>query len=279
MKRKIIFISDFFSDHFVGGAALNDEEAVSLLSKEFEVVKIKSRYTYSGFIEENKNNFFIISNFFELPQNVVQSLKSCNYAIYAHDYKFVKHTNPAVYENFKVPEEDLISLDFYKQSKKIICQSKLQKEIYDLNLNFQDKTINFSGNLWSSKHLELMKKLKEEKKENSSAIMSSPYPQKGTQKAIDFCKENKKRANVISSDNYEFFLKKMSSNSEFIFFPTTPETLSRTCVEAKLMGIKVITNKLTGVFHEPWFQKSSEEVNEYLLNKKNTFCKFIKTII
>ena len=109
--------------------------------------------------------------------------------------------------------------------------------------------------------------------------MSSPYPQKGTQKAIDFCKENEKRANVISSDNYEFFLKKMSSNSEFIFFPTTPETLSRTCVEAKLMGLKVTTNKLTGVFHEPWFQKKSEEVNEYLVNKKNTFCKFIKTII
>ena len=34
MKRKIIFISDFFLDDFVGGAALNDEEAVSLLESD-----------------------------------------------------------------------------------------------------------------------------------------------------------------------------------------------------------------------------------------------------
>ena len=64
MNDKIILISDFFIDDFVGGAALNDEEIFKLLSKRFDVYKIKSRYLYEGFILENLDSFFIISNFF-----------------------------------------------------------------------------------------------------------------------------------------------------------------------------------------------------------------------
>ena len=60
---KIILISDFFIDDFVGGAALNDEEIFTLLSKNFDVYKIKSRYLYHGFIQENFDSLFIISNF------------------------------------------------------------------------------------------------------------------------------------------------------------------------------------------------------------------------
>ena len=279
MKRKIIFISDFFLDDFVGGAALNDEEAVKLLSEKFEVIKLKSRYVYPGYIEENKNNFFIISNFFHLPVQIIQALQRCQYLIYAHDYKFVEHTNPAAYENLKVPEKDLINVDFYETSKGIVCQSSFQKNIYDANLNVSGKTVNFSGNLWSKNHLELMKRLKSSDKEESSAILSSPYPQKGTQKALQYCQENHKKVNVIASDNYEFFLEKMSKNKEFVFFPSTPETLSRTCVESKLMDINVVTNKLVGAMYEPWFSEDSEYIHNYLLEKRNSFSNFIESLM
>ena len=43
MNDKIILVSDFFIDDFVGGAALNDEEIFKLLSKRFDVYKIKQR--------------------------------------------------------------------------------------------------------------------------------------------------------------------------------------------------------------------------------------------
>lgn len=279
MKEKIIFISDFFLDDFVGGAALNDEEAVKLLREKFEVVKIKSRYVYPGYIEENKGNLFIISNFFHLPEQIIQSLKKCQYLIYAHDYKFVGHTNPAAYENFKVPKKELINVDFYEASKGIICQSLFQKSIYDDNLNVSGKTINFSGNLWSKNQLELMKKLKFSDKEDSCAILGSPYPQKGTEKALHYCKKNNKKTNVIACDDYELFLKKMSKNKEFVFFPSTPETLSRTCVESKLMNIKVVTNKLVGAMHEPWFSENSEYVHNYLLKKRDSFNSFVQKFI
>ena len=64
MNDKVILISDFFIDDFVGGAALNDEEIYKLLSERFDVQKIKSRYLYEGFIQENLDSFFIISNKF-----------------------------------------------------------------------------------------------------------------------------------------------------------------------------------------------------------------------
>ena len=71
LDDKIILISDFFIDDFVGGAALNDEEIFKLLSKRFDVYKIKSPYLYEGFIQENLDSFFIISNFFGINFNFI----------------------------------------------------------------------------------------------------------------------------------------------------------------------------------------------------------------
>ncbi len=124
-----------------------------------------------------------------------------------------------------------------------------------------------------------MRKLRDSQKEDACAVLSSPYPQKGTQKAVDYCKNNNRKVNVIASDNYEFFLKKLSENKEFVFFPSTPETLSRTCVESKLMDLKVVTNKLVGAMYEPWFSKDSESIYAYLINKRKTFGSFIKDLI
>ena len=129
LNDKIILISDSFIDDFVGGAALNDEEIYKLLSKRFDVQKVKSRYLYEGFIIENLDSFFIISNFFGVNRAIRDLIQSrCKYILYCHDYKFVSHTNPAVYTNFEVPPNDLINVSFHTDAHRIICQTQFQKK-------------------------------------------------------------------------------------------------------------------------------------------------------
>ena len=279
MNDKIILISDFFIDDFVGGAALNDEEIFKLLSKRFDVYKIKSRYLYEGFIQENLDSFFIISNFFGINPELRSLIqKNCKYILYCHDYKFVQHTNPALYPNFQVSPNELINLDFHWKAHRIICQTQFQKNIYDLNIERPLKTLNFSGNLWSDTHLEFIESLSHNKKNNKHAVIDSPYPQKGTAISVKFCQDNNLEFDVIKNPDYECFLQTLSQYSGLAFHPSTPETCCRLVLEAKMLGLKVETNELIGASYEDWYCLNGKDLINKMRHKRETFADFISEI-
>ncbi len=269
MNNKIILISDFFIDDFIGGAALNDEEIFSLFSVSHDIQKVKSRYLYEGFILENTESLFIISNFFGIVPPIQKLLQEkCKYILYCHDYKFVSHTNPAVFPEFKVPPGQLINVEFHQGASKIICQSGFQKDIYDRNLNLPEKTINFSGNLWSDSHFELLEELRALPKNDKCAIINSPYPQKGVKEAVKYCGQNRFNFDIIEDENYESFLRKLAQYSKLVFFPTTPETFSRIVIEAKMMGLEIVSNDLIGALREKWNTLNGAELAETMKSKK-----------
>tara|TARA_R110000851_G_scaffold292490_3_gene447027 strand:+ start:152 stop:997 length:846 start_codon:yes stop_codon:yes gene_type:complete len=279
LSDKVILISDFFIDDFVGGAALNDEEIFVTLNKHYDVQKIKSRYLYPGFIQENLDSFFIISNFFGISPTIRDLIQSkCKYILYCHDYKFVQHTNPAVYPDQIVPQRELINVDFHKDSHKIVCQTQFQKDIYDKNLKCPDKTVSFSGNLWSEKHLDLLESLLEGKKRTRYAIVNSPYPQKGVKEAVEFCEKEKILYDIIEDSDYEKFLQKLSQYSHLVFYPSTPETCCRLVLEAKMMGVKTIINNLIGCSYEPWYYKEGKEMIDFMREKRKGFRDFFRNI-
>ena len=280
MTDKIILISDFFIDDFVGGAALNDEEIYNTLKKHYDVQKIKSRYLYPGFIQENLDSLFIISNFFGIDPQIRDSIENqCNYILYCHDYKFVHHTNPAVYPDFIVPRDHLINVSFHLNAKRIVCQTDFQKKIYDKNLNAPDKTYNFSGNLWSDDHLNLLEKLRNNSSSiDKCAVVNSPYPQKGTEQSKEYCRQNNIPFDVIQDPNYESFLKFLSMYSSLAFHPSTPETCCRLVLEAKMLGLKVFTNELIGASYEPWYERDGLALTNTMRDKKNDLVNFIKNV-
>ena len=63
-------------------------------------------------------------------------------------------------------------------------------------------------------------------------------------------------------------LQRLGQNEGFVFFPKTPETLSRIIVESRMMDMKVITNKLPGAVGEPWFEKRGAELIDIMRNKR-----------
>jgi hypothetical protein len=55
-----------------------------------------------------------------------------------------------------------------------------------------------------------------------------------------------------------------------VFFPQTPETLSRVVVEARMMGMSVVVNKMIGATREPWYQQKGNDLIEIIRSKRST---------
>tara|TARA_Y100000004_G_scaffold196287_1_gene265834 strand:+ start:3382 stop:4227 length:846 start_codon:yes stop_codon:yes gene_type:complete len=269
---RYILTSDFFIDDFIGGAALNDEEIYKVFKKNGEdIEKIKTSEITEDFLNKEKESFFIVSNFFHLAPELREKLMKLKYIIYAHDYKFVQHTNPAAYDDFKVPESDIINKDFHEKAIAIMCQSSLQQNIYNLNLDVKDSTINVSGNLWSDEDFEVLEEVEKIKnKKQMCSVIKSHYWQKGVPEAIKICIEKKFNYDLIHDDNYHNFLRKLGANAALMFYPLTPETLCRAVVEARMMNVKVITSNMVGATHEKWFDEiKGKELIDYMKERRN----------
>ena len=73
------------------------------------------------------------------------------------------------------------------------------------------------------------------------------------------------------------FIKDLGQYKTLVFFPQTPETLSRIVVEARMMGMSTKTTNNVGAIHEDWFEKKGLDLINYLrYNKKK---EIINTIL
>jgi hypothetical protein len=250
---KIVFIADFFVEQVLGGGELNNEECINILkNKNFDVIKIQSHLVTPDLLNTNKDNKFIVANFINLTEECKNLLQTLQYVIYEHDHKYLKTRNPQNYENFKAPPDQIINYDFYKNSQAVLCQSGFHLSIVEKNLGL-DNIVNLSGNLWTLDTLDLMKELCAKDKLDKCSVLQSPIAHKNTRQAVRFCEYKKRDYELVASAKHEEFLDKISNNKTFVFFPKTPETLSRVVVEARMMGMSVITNKLVGAAQEAWY--------------------------
>lgn len=267
MPRRICYISDFFIEHILGGAEINDNVLLTEVFKT-KAERIQSHLVSLQRLKENTGSLFIISNFTNITEPCKEFLqRSCSYIIYEHDHKYLRSRDPSLFEAFKAPEEEIINLEFYKNAKKVICQSQFHLDILQKNLNINN-VINISGNLWSLESLELMRKLGKKEKKQECSIVDSNISHKNMLGAIAYCKAKNKNYNLVKSSEYFSFLDQLSNSSTLVFFPTTPETLSRVTVEARMLGMKTITNKNIGAIHEEWFSLKGEKLIDYMVQKK-----------
>tara|TARA_R100001082_G_C4365742_1_gene161838 strand:+ start:369 stop:1988 length:1620 start_codon:yes stop_codon:yes gene_type:complete len=279
MNRDIVYISDFFLEHILGGGELNDDELLKILNeKNHNIVKIRSNIVTIDMLQQKQDSFFIISNFINLNDECKQYLSdNLDYIIYEHDHKYVSNRNPAFFRNFEVPNKEIVNYFFYKNARSVFCQSTFHKNIAFKNLKLKN-IYNVSGNLWSLDTLEVIRVLAKNKKTKLCSIMNSGIEHKNTRGAIRYASENNIKYVLIQSQSYHEFLSKLSKNDTFLFLPKTPETLSRVLVEARMLGCKVLTNNLVGASIEPWFEKKDEELIEYMISKRDEIYVKIKEL-
>ena len=274
----IVYVSDALLSDIIGGGELNDHELCLELERRDHSVK---KYRSSQLIEENvdTSSFYIISNFVMLNSKVKEKIQNtCNYMIYEHDHKYLRNRNPAAFKAYKAPESMVINQEFYKKAKAVFCQSSFHESIIKKNLNLNN-LYNVSGNLWSIESLETMRVLSKKEKDDCYSVMNSQIEHKNTREACFYCEKKEFKYSLIASSNYQEFLSMLSNNDKFIFLPKTPETLSRVVVEARMMNVRVITNKRVGASYESWFNLKGEKLIDYMLNKRNqTADKIIEVI-
>lgn len=279
MTKNIFYISDFFAEEIIGGGELNDLELINLLKNEFILDKYKSNIISEDIIKNNKEAIFIISNFINLSDRCKEYLqKNCKYIIYEHDHKYLKSRNPGLYPDFKAPPQEIINKKFYLNAKKVICQSKFHLDIIKKNLDINN-LINISGNLWSVESLDLLRNIGKNKKKERCSIMNSSIKHKNTLGAIRYCKIKGREYKLIENSEHSSFIRDLGSSSTFVFFPETPETLSRIVVEARMLGMKTITSKNIGAIHEEWFSLKGEELIEYMTEKRGEILNKIIEVI
>ena len=242
-------------------------------------MKVKSRNLDPAAIQNELVDFYIISNFLELSyQSYTFLTERANYIIYEHDHKYVRNRNPAQYENFEVPESELVNQKFYQNAKAILCQSDFHANIVRKNLGL-DTIKSLGGNLWSSDSLELMSSLAKQEKLDMCAIMQSDNWHKNTIGAVRYCKVKNLSHALIPPSDYHDFLSQLGTYKRLVFFPQTPETLSRIAVEARMMGMAVVTNQNVGATKEPWFHLKGEELIEAMRNKREEIPQIVRDII
>jgi len=277
----IVVISDFFIDETIGGGELNDHELVELMiDRGHKVYRLKSKNVtvelLNALIGEDLSTNFIISNFRMLSEECKRMFYSptfkngqLKYMIYEHDHKYLKTRNPAYYEDYHAPREEIINYEFYSKAMAILCQSQFHADIVKLNLGFSN-IVSLGGNLWASETLDFLEEQSTKpKQENKYSVMESDIPHKNTAEAAAFCKYKDLDYELIPSQPPLDFLQQLGKNEKLVFFPKTPETLSRIVVEARMMGMTVVANKNIGATKEPWFKFKGKELVDIMREKRN----------
>jgi hypothetical protein len=263
-KKKVIFIADAFAHQHTGGAELHDAIVIDFFKQQELLHEIKNTMEIDvPYISEHKDKIWFISNFVAL-KNVCKALlaKECEYYIYEHDYKFSKVRNPINFPDFLCPKNDLMNLNFYASAKKVICLSKMHREIFDKNLNINN-IVNINCSMWSDEQLELFKTLQGTPKNGKFAVIKTNNATKRMPQTIEFCRANKIPFDLIASQNYEEFINILSNYSGLAFMTGHPEPTPRVAIEAKMLNCKFLApKKLISVAHEDYFHLTGADMIE-----------------
>ena len=276
---KILFISDFYINEIIGGAEICNNVLINKLKNCYNITCEKSHNVKIQDIE--KYDFFIIANFFQLNDEIKNYLslnKQKKYVIYEHDHKYVLNNNPSIFPNFVIDENYLINKNFYSNSIATLAQSKIHSEIIQKNLLLEN-VINLGGNLWDDNSLSILSKYRNTTKTIKFGILKSTNKNKGMLQAIEYC--NKKNINfeLIEFQEYEEFINNLSKVENLIFFPQWLETFSRVSLESKVLGCKLITNKLIGAASEEYLHQNSDKVIETIKDKNIEIINIFKNLI
>jgi len=255
--KKIVFIADFFIDEIKGGAEICDDILIEMLRSDgFDVIKFKNSNLSHKHIKLYHlcGYHFLISNFTLMSDAVSTELIKYpgSYSIMEHDHKYVKTRNPAVYEDYIVPFQDIVNREIFTNAKWIFAQSKIQATTIQKNLKINN-VINLGMSLWTREQLDIIEKNLTSSKQADAAIVDSKNPTKNTAVTINFCKEKSLPYTLIGSSNYAEFIEQLSKHETYVFLPRVLESFNRVLLEARMLNCKLITTNLNGCTSEEWF--------------------------
>lgn len=102
---------------------------------------------------------------------------------------------------------------------------------------------------------------------------------KGVSEALDVANASGFDYSLIKTHTHGELLEKLSDFASLIFLPLIHDTCPRIVIEAKLMGLEVLTNsRAQHVYEDWWHNKSPDESQKYIAERPTWFCSKLKEI-
>jgi hypothetical protein len=279
----ICFVCDNFVEHKNGGAELSLEALIKHSPE--EIIKVRSRdFTIQ---KASGARLVVFSNIAELDFPVMRSVSKClKYVFIENDYKYCCFRNPLKHKALEGVDCDCHKRYFGKEiedfilgARKVFWKSIAQKEHYHARLPVLSTVPSYviSCN-FSHDDIEWFIELGKQKKNGKYLVMKSDSWVKGVEKSVAYCKKNGLRHKVVGDIEYKEFVQEMAKYSGLVFMPEGYDTCPRMVVEAKVMGLDVITNENVQHRDESWFTGDRDAMIRYLLERPIEFWRQIEAI-
>lgn len=168
-----------------------------------------------------------------------------------------------------------------EKSQHIFYMSERQRAVFSNHLpNLDFSKTSILSSCFSKKDLALFDSLKssKEEKNNKYAILKGfggwHSEAKGTDNAKNFCSINKLEYDILPIQKYEDHIKTLSRYKGLVFLPIIDDTCPRAIIEARLLGLEVITN-INCQHVTEWWWKDETKTLDYIKSRPEAFWKTI----
>lgn len=283
----------------IGGTNLT---ILSMLEDRIEhVVKLSTSSFTKNDIAQNLDKVWIIGNIMGLAQRGDSSLIE---ALFSSVKKFIKiefDYNFCQYRG-EIPHQKLANTrclcpygatgvtilsdiyDFILQKVgHIFYMSERQRAIFANhipNLDFAKTSI--LSSCFAKKDLALFDSLKASKEKNNKYAILKGFggwhsEAKGTDNAKNFCIVNKLEYDILPIQKYEDHIKTLAKYKGLVFLPIIDDTCPRAIIEARLLGLEVVTN-INCQHVTEWWWKDESKTLDYIKSRPQHFWDMIDTL-
>tara|TARA_R110002153_G_scaffold64821_3_gene173689 strand:+ start:54332 stop:55171 length:840 start_codon:yes stop_codon:yes gene_type:complete len=259
--KKVIFVADYFQEEVLGGAELSTEVLVNnLKSRGFEVEKLKCLDFKDLHLKENLiiTNFVTLSDYYK---NLISN--NSNYIIIERDQKYVRTRNLTNYDNFIAPDSEIVNREFYKKASSVLCLTEKHTELTKLNLKL-DNIFNIGCTQFSEDQLLMIESNITNEKNSRFAVVNG----KLDKHAVEYCKKNNLAYDHLPRMEYSELMKTLSKYEGLVFMSHHFESFCRLLVEAKILGLRIITDNRSGCTYESWFKSNMGLDMSNIIRKK-----------
>jgi len=281
-ESDVIFVSDMFSDEYLGGAELSTDALAS--TSPYKVYKLKSSEVNQETIGKGSQKLWVFFNFSQIAFQALPAIvANCHYFVVEYDYKFCRYRSVELHEATESKPCDcrdtqhgkLVSA-FLAGAEHIFWMSAQQKERYESNFAFlKDTETTVLSSIFTVDdfdHIEKLRLAREKNGHNSKyAIVNSNSWIKGVADTKSHLDERQIDYELLSGLSYQDMLRRLSEFNGLAFLPLGGDTCPRTVIEAKLLGLELIVNDNVQHSTEDWWSGTIDEVQSYLLDGHNRF--------
>ena len=290
-NAEVVVVADLFAEDYLGGAELTTEAL--LRSSTLNVFKVHSKDITMEMLESGYNKFWIFTNYSQMNSQLIPTIVSnLNYCIVEYDYKFCRYRSIEKHLSAEMKECDCandmhgkLTSAFFHGATTVFYMSYAQMKRYHDRFPFlaEEEGSNqfvlsscFSDEFFAT--VKLLRDVAQNKDRKGWLVLGSSSWIKGTDAAVQWCKDNNKEYEILQGLNHREVLEKMSVAEGFVYLPLGGDTCPRMVIEAQLLGCELkINDNVQHSTEIPFCENNIEEIETYLYANRDVFWNTVKT--